>query len=208
MDIQFYGANCIRIANKKASLVFDDNLASLGQKPVVKKDEIALFTGEHPAVETEVKLLVDGPGEYEVSEIMITGVQTRAHMDEDGQRSATIYKVLMDDIRIVVLGHVHPDLTDAQLERLGVVDVLFVPVGGNGYTLDGVGALKLIKKIEPKIIIPTHFEDKALKYEVPQAPLDTALAGLSMEVAETVDKLKLKHADIGEATRLVVLNRS
>lgn len=208
MDIQFYGANCIRIANKKASLVFDDNLAALGQKAVLKKDDIALFTGEHAPVDTELKLLVDGPGEYEVSEIMITGIQARSHMDEDGQRSATIYKVLIDDIRIGVLGHIHPDVTEAQLEQLGVIDVLFVPVGGNGFTLDGVGALKLIKKIEPKIIIPTHFEDKALNYEVPQTPLDTALASLSMEVAETVDKLKLKQADLGEGSRLIVLNRS
>jgi L-ascorbate metabolism protein UlaG (beta-lactamase superfamily) len=208
MDIQFYGANCVRIANKKASIVIDDNLAALGQKAVLKKDDIALFTGQHEPVDTELKLLVDGPGEYEVSEIMITGIQTRSHMDEDGQRTATMYKILIDDVRIAVLGHVHPDLTDAQLERLGVIDVLFVPVGGNGYTLDSVGALKLIKKIEPKIIIPTHYEDKALKFEVPQQPLETALTGLSMEVAETVDKLKLKPADILEGSRLIVLNRA
>jgi len=208
MDIQFYGANCVRIANKKASLVFDDTLAQLGQKAVLKKDEIAIFTHAHEAPAAEVKLVIDGPGEYEVSEVMIAGIQTRAHMDEDGQRTATMYKVLMDDIRIGVLGHVHPDLTDDQLEQLGVIDVLFVPVGGNGYTLDSVGALKLIKKIEPKIIIPTHYEDKVLKYEVPQQPLETAISGLSMEVAETVDKLKLKSSDVGETTRLIVLNRS
>ena len=208
MDVQFYGANCIRIANKKASVVFDDNLVSLGQKAVLKKDDIAVYTGEHDAPTAELKLLVDYPGEYEVSEIMITGIQARSHMDEEGKRSAVIYKILMDDIRVAVLGHVHPDLTDKQLEQLGVIDVLFVPVGGNGYTLDGVGALKLIKKIEPKIIVPTHYEDTELKYEVPQQPLADALSGLSMEVSETVDKFKLKQADIGETMRLIVLNKS
>lgn len=207
MDIEYFGANCIRIANKKASVVFDDNLAVLGQKPVVKKDEIAVYTGSHDAPAVETKITIDYPGEYEVSEIMLTGIQVRGHMDEEGQRNSVMYRMLMDDVRYAILGHVHPDLTDNQLEQLGVVDVLFVPVGGNGYTLDSVGALKLIKKIEPKIIIPTHYEDRGLKYEVPQQPLETALTGLSMEVAETVDKLKLKYGETGEATRLIVLNR-
>lgn len=207
MDIEYFGGNCIRIANKKASVVFDDNLVALGQKPVVKKDDIAVYTSTHDVPAAETKITIDYPGEYEVSEIMLTGIQVRGHMDEEGQRNSVMYKMLMDDVRYAILGHVHPDLTDNQLEQLGVVDVLFIPVGGNGYTLDSVGALKLIKKIEPKVIIPTHYEDKDLKYEVPQQPLETALTGLSMEVAETVDKLKLKYGETGEATRLIVLNR-
>lgn len=208
MDIQFYGANCIRIANKKASIVFDDTLTELGQKPALKKDDIAVFTGKHSDPQVETKIVIDYPGEYEVSEVMITGIQVRSHLDEADERSAVMYKLLIDDVRVAVLGHVHPDLSESQLEQLGVVDVLFVPVGGNGYTLDGVGALKLIKKIEPKIVIPTHYEDKSLNYEVPQQPLETALASLSMEVSETVDKLKLKHADLTEGSRLIVLNRA
>lgn len=207
MDIEYFGGNCISIANKKAGVVFDDNLAALGQKPVLKKDDIAVFTGAHDAPAVETKLVIDCPGEYEVSEIMITGVQVRSHMDEEGQRNGVMYKMIMDDVRYAVLGHVYPDLTDNQLEELGVVDVLFVPVGGNGYTLDSVGALKLIKKIEPKMIIPTHYEEKGLKFEVPQQPLETALTGLAMEVSETVDKLKIKHGDVGETARLVVLKR-
>ena len=49
-----------------------------------------------------------------------------------------------------------------------MVDVMFVPVGGNGYTLDGVGALKLIKKVEPKLVVPTHYDDAMLQFPMPQ----------------------------------------
>jgi L-ascorbate metabolism protein UlaG (beta-lactamase superfamily) len=129
-------------------------------------------------------------------------------MDEDGKKTATMYKLLIDDLRVLVVGHVYPNLTDSQLERIGMVDVMILPVGGNGYTLDGVGALKLVKEVEPKLVIPTHFEDQTLNYPMPQQPLEQALKALSMEAKETVTKLKLKPADLAETTQLIVLDRS
>lgn len=104
-------------------------------------------------------------------------------------------------------GHVHPDLSSAQLEALGTIDVLIIPVGGNGYTLDPIGALKLIKEIEPKLVIPTHYHDNAIKYPVTQQPLEEALKALSMEPNETVAKLKVRSGDLGDLTQLVVLER-
>jgi L-ascorbate metabolism protein UlaG (beta-lactamase superfamily) len=88
-----------------------------------------------------------------------------------------------------------------------MVDVLVVPVGGNGYTLDPIGAAKVIKKIEPKLIIPVHYEDKGIKYEVPQVPLEEALKVLAVEPKETVAKLKLKSTELSETTQLIVLER-
>ena len=206
MDIQYYGANCVRLSGKKASIVIDDNLAELGLKSVTKAGEIALFTGPHGEAAADAKLTIDQPGEYEVSDISIQGIGARAHIDEGGMAS-TIFKITSDDIRIAVVGHVHPDITDHQLEELGMIDVLVIPVGGNGYTLDSVGALKLIKKIEPKLVIPTHYNDKAINYVVPQAELDDALKNMSMEPKETVAKLKVKLAELTDTTQLVVLER-
>jgi L-ascorbate metabolism protein UlaG (beta-lactamase superfamily) len=54
-------------------------------------------------------------------------------------------------------------------------------VGNSGYTLDAVGALKIIKQIEPKVVVPTHFADKNVNYEVPQVELSDALKNLGME---------------------------
>jgi L-ascorbate metabolism protein UlaG (beta-lactamase superfamily) len=182
-------------------------LASLGAKAVTKPGDIALFTTAHglPAVET--KIILDQPGEYEVSDISIQGIAARAHMDEEKQKTATVYKLVLDDVRIAVVGHVYPDFTSSQLENLGTIDILIIPVGGNGYTLDPVGALKLIKEIEPKLVIPTHYDDKSLKYEVPQQTLEDALKGLSMEPRETVTKLKVKAGELGDVTQLVVLEK-
>jgi L-ascorbate metabolism protein UlaG (beta-lactamase superfamily) len=87
------------------------------------------------------------------------------------------------------------------------VDVAVVPVGGSGYTLDGIGALKVIKQLEPKVVIPTHYADKALKYEVPQTELAEAVKSLGMEVSETIGKYKIKPAELSDTTKLVILER-
>lgn len=205
MEIQYYGGNCVRIATKKAAITVDDTLTELGAKPVTKAGDIALFTAAHDP-SPAAKITIGQPGEYEVSDISIQGIAARAHMDETGTNS-TIYRIIADDIRIAVVGHVYPDLTSSQLEALNTIDVLCIPVGGNGYTLDPIGALKLIKEIEPKVVIPTHYADKELKYEVPQQTLEEALKSLSMEPKETVAKFKPKGADLTDTTQLIVLER-
>lgn len=207
MEIQFYGANCVRLVTKKASITVDDNLADVGLKSVTKKGDIALFTGSHGEPADEIKLAIDHPGEYEVSDTSIHAIAARAHIDEQNKKTATMFKVIGEDIRVAIVGHIYPDLTDGQLEALGTVDILIIPVGGNGYTLDSVGALKIIKKIEPKVVIPTHFDDGSVKYTVPQQTLEDALKGMAMEPKETVPKLKVKAGELAEVTQLVVLER-
>lgn len=206
MELTYYGANCVRIVTKKAAITIDDNLTEIGLKSVTKHGDIALFTGKHSVPKTEVKFVIDQPGEYEVSDTSIQGVGGRAHLDESGQ-NATMFKIIGEDIRLVALGHIYPDLSESQLEAFGTVDVLIVPVGGNGYTLDAIGAAKIIKKIEPKLIIPVHYADKAIKYEVPQSPLDEALKIIAIEPKETVSKLKIKSGELAETTQLIVLER-
>lgn len=208
MDIQFFGANCVVVTVGGARLVVDDNLASLGGKPVAKAGDVVLYTGAHGTAPEGVKLSIGMPGEYEASEVSVYGIQARAHIDEDKQKTATMYKLIAKDLRVLVTGHIHPKLKESELEKIGTVDVMVVPVGGNGFTLDPVGALGLIKEIEPKLVIPTYYADDKLTFPVPAQSLDQALQGLGMEPKERTTKLKLKHADLPEDTQLVVLEKS
>jgi len=153
------------------------------------------------------KFTAETPGEYEISGIAMKGIAARGHMDEANQKTATIYTIASGDTKIVVVGHIFPELSEEQLEQIGTVDLAIIPVGGNGYTLDGVGALSIIKKIEPKVVIPTHFADKAIKYEVPQQELAAALKGLGMEPAETTTRYKARPSEPTTSTLLVVLER-
>ncbi|HEV2403536.1 MAG TPA: MBL fold metallo-hydrolase [Candidatus Saccharimonadales bacterium] len=206
MDIQFYGANCLVMTNKQARLVVDDNLADLGAKTVSKNGDVAIFTGTHGAAKVEPKIVIDQPGEYEVSGVVIHAIAARAHMDGEDVKNATIYKIVCDESRVLIAGHIYPELSDDQLEAIGTVDVMFVPVGGHGYTIDGAGALKLIKKIEPKIVIPTSYTTDKLNFPIPLETLEKALQALAMEPKEIVSRFKLKAIDTtNTTTQLVVL---
>lgn len=207
MELTYYGANCLRISTKKAQIVIDDNLGKLGLKSVTKASDLSLKTFKDVPTH-ESAFLADMPGEYEVADVAIHGVAARAHMDEEGKTSATIFTIESGDLKAAFLGHIYPELSEEQLEAIGMVDILVVPVGNSGYTMDGVGALKLIKQIEPKVVIPTHYADKGVKYEVAQTDLAEALKNLAMEPSETLDKYKPKPGELSDTTHLVVLNRS
>lgn len=206
MELQFYGANCLAVTQKGTRIIIDDNLADLGAKTVTKADDVALFTGRQTS-KPAARLVFDGPGEYEVADISITGIAARSHLEEGGQ-TATMFKLTAGDQSILFTGHIYPELSDAQMEAIGMVDLMVVPVGGNGYTIDPVGALKLIKELEPKLIVPTHYADKALNYPLPQQELSIALKELAMEPKETVGKLKLKSSELTDVTQLIVLEKS
>lgn len=207
MDLQFYGANCFSVAYKGARVIIDDNLADLGAKSVTKAEDVGLYTSAHGGTATPARLLFDGPGEYEVSDISVIGIPARAHVDESGL-NATMFKLIAGDQSILFTGHIYPELSDTQLEAIGLVDILVVPVGGNGYTVDPAGALKLIKAIEPKLVVPSHYADKSLKYPVPQQDLAHALNEMTMEPKETVTKLRLKPGELSDVTQLIVLEKA
>ncbi len=209
MEIQFSGANAITINNKHTRIVIDDNLKELGASSITKSGDVSVFTGPRYDASTEKsKLVIDCPGEYEVGNLSIYGIAARSHMDTEGQQTATIYKILTSDLCIVVTGHIYPELSESQLESIGMVDVLLIPVGGHGYTLDAPGALKLIRAIEPKIVIPTNYDDKDLKYPVPQDSLEDALKTFGMEPKERVNKLKIKSSDLSDSTQVFILEKS
>lgn len=206
MELQYFGGNCVRITTKSASVVVDDNLEKLGLKSAAKPTDISLhsFKGV-PAASSQ--FMADMPGEYEIADAVIHGVAARGHMDDKGKISATIFTVTSGDLKVAIMGHIYPELSDEQMEQIGMVDIAVVPVGGNGYTLDGTGALAVIKKLEPRVVIPTHYADRGVKYEVPQAELDDALKNLGMEIAETADKYKIKAGELSDTAQLVVLKR-
>ena len=206
MELQFFGANCVRITTKKASVVVDDDLAKLGLKSITRPTDISIHTSKDLPAEI-AQFTADMPGEYEIADAVIHGIAARSHMDEKGETTATIFTVSSGNLNVAVLGHIYPELSDEQVEQIGPVDIAIVPVGGNGYTLDGTGALSVIKKLEPKVVIPTHYGDKGIKYEVPQAELPDALKNLGMEAAETVDKYKAKPSELSDTTQLIVLKR-
>lgn len=207
MELQFFGANCVSVSYKSTRVVIDDNLAVLGKKSITKSEDVALFTNE-VSDKTNARIVFNGPGEYEVGAISVIGIDAIPFMNDDSGKKATMYKLFNNDLSVLVTGHILGELNSAQLEKIGAVDVLFVPVGNGGYTLDPIGAQKLVKDIEPKLVIPTHYDGAGINYPINQSSLEDAIKELAIEPRETVSKLKIKSIDLAELTQLEVLEIS
>lgn len=192
MELSFYGANCFRLATKQTTVVIDDNLADLGAKTITADADVSVVTQQRIKATPSTRLNLDMPGEYELADLTVIGIQARSYTDNEDERTATIFKFISGPYQLVVLGHVHPKLSEKTLEAIGVVDVLMVPVGGTGYTLDAEDATNVIKLIEPKIVIPCHYESAHLNYEVPQRSVADFFAKLAIPAPEPIKTLKLK----------------
>ncbi len=210
MQIDFFGANCLRIKTNAISLVFDDNLASLGGKSVTTDKDVSCLTNDQlidrPLV---TKLVFSMPGAYEVGGIRLTGIVASSHMDEPEKPSAaTIYRGIIDDSRLtfLVVGHIAPHLSDAQLELIGHVDVLIIPVGGHGYTLDATAAIEIIKKTDPRLVIPTHYQQSGLKFPVPQAAVDDFIKASGLTSRQVEGPLRVKRSDFSDQPTIAVIN--
>lgn len=210
MELQFYGANCIILSQKTTRIVVDDNLSKLGKKNVAKAGDVVLKTSELASdnLKADTKIVIDCPGEYEVDDISIVGIPVRLNTDDESKPSGTMFKITTNDIDILITGHIYPALSDQQLEAIGMCDVLVIPVGGNGYTTDAKGVLNVIKELEPKIVIPTHYLIKDINYPVPQATIEEAVKELGMEIKDKLGKLKLKSTDLTDVTQLIQLEVS
>lgn len=207
-DIEYKGGNTVIFTTKKATLVADPKMSIHGEKDIVIKDAVEIATEERFLTKNEDFVLsLNYPGSYEVSDFSINGFAEKRHIDADGKK-ATIYSIDIQGVKIGLIGNIGPDLSDDQMENLGVLDILILPVGGNGYTLDATSAAKIARNSDAKVIIPIHYAGDGIKYEVPQSEVDLFVKEMGLEV-EKVSKFKLKSAlALPEKTTIVLLERS
>ncbi len=192
MEVEYKGANGLTFKAGSVHLVVDPKLSLVGQKDLKVEGIIEIAT--HPQFvllsKTEPKIIINGPGEYEVSGISIRGISARLYHDHN--LKTVIFRLDIAGFRVAVLGHAAAPLNESQLEGIGVVDIVTIPVGGNGYTLNAHEAAAIVRQISPKIVIPTHYQDNELRYEVAQDNLEGFLKELGATQHETIEKLKLK----------------
>jgi hypothetical protein len=172
MEIQVLGGNTVRISTKKTSIIVNDSTTT--GKSNLKDDDIALFSDKTDnKFEKKIRLFVCSAGEYEVADVLIIGIPAFPYKEDSPKKlNSTIFKLISDDTSLAVVGDISPDLTDSQIEDLGHIDALIIAVGGNGLTLDALEALKVIKKIDPFVVIPVHYDDGTTQYPSKQDDLE------------------------------------
>ncbi len=173
MEITHLGHSSFRIKGKNAVLVTDpfhgDHTGLKFPKNVVA-DVVTISHNHqgHNAVEVVdgTPFCINGPGEYEVKGIGVLGFPTY-HDTQKGEKLGknTVYRIEVDGIDILHLGDLGELPSTKDVEGFGNVDILLVPVGGT-FTIDAAAAAKLVAEIEPKIVIPMHYQAPGLHAEV------------------------------------------
>ncbi len=214
--IQWAGQACFQISvshgkDHEAKIVIDP-FSDIGLKIPSFDADILLVTHAHPdhnnigAVKGN-PFLIDHPGEYEVKGVFVQGIPS-FHDDKGGkERGANvIYTFEAEDMRFCHLGDFgQKELTDEQLEKIGTVDVLMIPVGGT-FTIDSSEAQKVIGQIEPKVVVPMHYQLPKLKFTLDG--VDKFLKAMGKNSIEPQDKLVIKASALPKegAMEIVVLN--
>lgn len=210
-DIEYKGGNALVITSKRTGVVIDPKLSIVGLKDLSSKGSVELATEARLALsDPEAKLRIEGPGEYEIGDVSIKGARATRHIDTEADEPiSTMYRLEIGDVRLAILGNITPRLSEDQLEEIGVVDILILPVGGGGYTLDATSAAAIARQIDPRVVIPVHYADKALKYEVPQDEFDVFAKELAAPVEEAGNKYKVKSSSsIPQVLTVVKVNRT
>lgn len=208
MEITWLGYSCFRLKGKQTTIVTDPSPPDLGYSLGKITADIVTVSHQHhghsyiQGIGGEPKIL-SGPGEYEINGIITHGIPTYHDAEQGTQRGKnTIFIFEIDDIAICHLGDLGHTLNTDQISKIDYADVLLVPVGGVS-TIDATHAAEIIRRVEPKIVIPMHYKTLVLKREL--APVDRFLKEMGVKEAIPQPKLVVNKNSLPLTLQVVVL---
>jgi L-ascorbate metabolism protein UlaG (beta-lactamase superfamily) len=209
VKIRWFGHACFLLESQDGTKIVTDPFdGSVGYKIPMVEADIVTVSHDHydhnyvEGVQGDPEIM-KSPGDYTIGGISIKGIPTFHDEVKGSKRGANIIFVFeIDGIRICHMGDLGHLLSKTQLEEIGDVDILMIPVGGT-FTLDAEGAKAVLEQFSPKIIIPMHF--KTPDISLPIDPVDNFLE--IMEKGEHLDTntIEVAPADFTEDNRIVVL---
>lgn len=211
MEITWYGHSCFRITERgRATVVTDPFGEQLGYEVPRLKADIAAISHDspnHAALDSlrEVKYVIDGPGEYEIGGVFITGVQTNGtRKDNQDEPRNTLYLINYNSINVLHLGDLDRVPTQTEVEHLGPVHIALIPVGGYG-GLNAAKAAEVVSLLEPNIVIPMHYATPGLK--IPLDPVSRFLKEMGLGQIEPVPSFKVTSlSSLPEETQVILLD--
>lgn len=213
MEITWYGHSCFRLTERSMATVVTDPFdnKSIGYSPLKLKADIVTVSHDAPGHSNTDAVkgtshVISGPGEFEIGGVFITGVQT------DGTASGkkakeqvrnTLYVFDYDGLTVAHLGDLQQVPTQTEIEALGTVNVVLVPVGGGG-GLNAAKAAEVISLLEPNIVIPMHYSTSDTKVSLDS--LGKFLKEMGLSKPQTQPSLKVTRSGLPDETHVVVLD--
>lgn len=222
MQLIWHGQSCFQIIsnqrkNGQVNIVIDPYSEDIGLRLPKLEADILLVTHQHydhnnvkavgsSAGSSQPPFLIQGPGEYEIKEVFVQGIPAFHDSSAGKERGTnTIYTIETEDLKLCHLGDLgQKELTSEQVEKIGGVDILMMPVGGV-FTISAKEAVKIMSQIEPSIIIPMHYQLPKLKIKIDG--LDRFFKVMGIKELESLPKLSIKKKDISpEEAKIIVLS--
>jgi L-ascorbate metabolism protein UlaG (beta-lactamase superfamily) len=215
MEITWYGHSCFRLTERNYATVVTDPFDSkaIGYDALKLRSDIVTVSHDAPGHNNPDAVkgtshVIDGPGEFEIGGVFITGVQSdsgasgKKRSKDDSPRN-TIYVFDYDGITVAHLGDLKQTPTQSEIESLGTVNVVLVPVGGGG-GLNAAKAAEIISLIEPNLVIPMHYATPATKVSLDS--LNKFIKEMGLTKPATQSSLKVTRSSLPNETHVVVLD--
>ena len=209
MEILWYGHACFRLKDRVSTLVTDPFDKSLGLVLPRVVADIVTVSNQSPhhncvsAVKGDSKV-VDSPGEYEIGGTFVTGVRMidKDNSETNGRPQNNVFVVYMDNMAICHMGDLTHVPTQRQVEDMGNIDILLIPVAGKK-ALSAAQAAEVISLIEPYIVIPMHYSVSGINIELDT--VDKFLKEMGVAQVDPVSALKITKSTLPEETQIVLL---
>jgi L-ascorbate metabolism protein UlaG (beta-lactamase superfamily) len=209
MDINWLGYSCFRIRGNQAIVITDPFPPGLGYTLGKQTADIVTISHQHPrhsylqGISGEPRL-VKGPGEYEISGVLILGIAAYHDAVKGQSRGKNIvYLMEIDGVAVCHLGDIGHVLSNEQAEEMGNVDVLMLPVGGVS-TINAAMAAEIIRKLEPKVVIPMHYQTPKTDREL--EPVENFLKEMGQSLVEPKPKLTISKSNLPISTQVILLS--
>jgi L-ascorbate metabolism protein UlaG (beta-lactamase superfamily) len=205
MQIHYFGLSSFKITTKEATVIADPFDKKSGLTPPRGNADILILTDQADPLYSATSgisgnpFLVNTPGEYDIKGVTLTGLPL-----QQGEHYITVYLIESEDIKILDLSHIKEfNLKEEDIESLGEIDILMVPVGGHD-VLEASEAAKVVNQVEPKVVLPSHYQIAGLA--TPADKLDKFIKEMGGK-SENMEKLLIKKKDLADdQVKLIVLD--
>ncbi|TME95580.1 MAG: MBL fold metallo-hydrolase [Chloroflexi bacterium] len=209
MDLTWLGHACFRMRGREGVVLTDPPDPRSGH--AIPKTDASLVTisHDHPGHSSlrsvgGEPVVLRGPGEYEVKEVLVTGIATFHDDDKGATRGRnTVFAIRLDDLVVCHLGDLGHELPAADLERLGDIDIVLVPISGADTNLTAAKAAEIVHQLEPKVVVPMSYDPDDKKKDT---PFQRLLHELGVKELTPVPKLSVTRSSLPENVQVVALD--
>jgi L-ascorbate metabolism protein UlaG (beta-lactamase superfamily) len=202
LQIRWHGHSCFGITNEITLVTDPHDGKSIGIHAPNVTGDIILVSHDHydhnsvKSVEKEGAKIITDTRKRNIANVEIKGIES-FHDECRGEKrgSNIIYKFTMEDITFCHMGDLGHDLDEDTVQKIGDVDILFIPIGGT-FTLDAKQAWRIIKKVKPRIAVPMHYKIGGLS--LPITGIEPFLEESNYEILKVGNEIDIEKEDLPE----------